>query len=167
MKEQDIVFKLRKKIKNILPSKFDVRTKGGDENASPPICILQWESQDIGVGGSSPYAGTIRDSDGNAIGRELHRYGSFVAEILLRSYSESERDELGPDLADNFIPYMDDSKLFNKDTFRWEVGKFVPKTQSVVERDWYEGTLLVKFGYVKRVEHTVDTLEQVQENIGG
>lgn len=167
MKEQDIVFKLISILQNSLPSNFDVRTDGGDADASPPICILKWNTQGNSVGGSNPFAGIIRDQEENAIGRELHRHSTFVAEILLRSYSEADRDNLGANIHDDLLPYMYDSDLFNEDTYQWRVGEFTPKDQSVVERDWYEGVLVARFGYVKRVEQMAETLQNIQENISG
>lgn len=167
MKEQQFVFDFLDVLRNSVPDKYTVRTDGGDADATPPLCILKWNTTGSSVGGHSPYAGTIRDENGDAIGRELHRYGRMECEITIRSYDEGERDTVGPSISDDLVPFMYDSDLFNEDTFEWAVGEFKPKSFSVVERDWYEGFVTVSCGYVRRVEQMADTLQDVQENIDG
>lgn len=87
-------------------------------------------------------------------------------DVTLRTYDESDRDMLLSDVADAFLPYEYDSSAFHDDTTEWEVGNPEPRSNPVVEPDWYEGGLTVRFKYVSRVEQSVDSLTSTNSSVG-
>jgi hypothetical protein len=165
--EQDIIFKSISDLETALPSKFNVRTPGGDASGSPPLCILRFEATRINENGINPLADVLRDNSGNAIGMEFHRYHRAELDIEIRTYDESERDLLLSDVMDAFLPYEYDSSGFHKDTTEWEIGSPSPRSNPVVEPDWYEGGLTIRFTYVSRVEQTADPLTSIQDGSSG
>ncbi|WP_229112846.1 hypothetical protein [Halapricum desulfuricans] len=86
-------------------------------------------------------------------------------DVAIRSYDESERDVLLSDVMDAFLPYEYDSGEFHDDTFEWEVGNPAPRSNPVVEPDWYEGGLTIRFKYVSRVEQSAETLTSTSESV--
>jgi hypothetical protein len=84
-------------------------------------------------------------------------------DVSIRSYDEGKRDTWLSDVADHFLPYEYDATVFNADTTEWEVGDGQPRNNPVVEPDWYESGLTIRFKYVSRVEQDADTLTSVQE----
>ena len=165
MKEQDIIFQARSEIEAALPSKFSVRTSGDDKSAHPPLCILNWDSSRRSINGHNSFGKVIRDENGNATGRELHRYHLMELDIRIRTNDESERDTLLSDIVDAFLPYEYDPSDFHEDTTEWEIGNPTPRSNPVVEPDWYEGGVTARFLYVSRVEQSADTLTSTQESV--
>lgn len=167
MNEQDIITQFLSDLTYSLPPNVEARTDGGDENTNPPYVIVRWRSERLrGENGTNPFAGVTRDPvAGNATGRELHQYFEFVADCVVRTYDESERDVLLDAVDDSFLPYEYDSELFHPDTAEWRVGGAEPRSNPAVEPDWYEGGKVVRFKYVKRVTQTTDTLGATQHNI--
>ena len=166
MNEQEIVFKARSDLEAALPSDFSVRTRGGDSNASPPLCLLEWDSVRLSENGSNPFAGVIRDeSTGDATGRELHGYHQMELDVAIRTYEESDRDLLLSDVSAAFLPYEYDSSAFHEDTTEWEIGSPSPRSNPVVEPDWYEGGLTIRFKYVSRVEQEADALSSTDNTV--
>lgn len=166
MKEQEIIFKSVSTLRSMLPAGIGVRTRGGDQSGKPPVCILDWDSTRLGENGSNPYAGLIRDPvTDKAVGRELHRYHRMELDIEIRTYDESDRDILLSDVADAFLPYEYDASGFHDDTFEWEVGNPTPRSNPVVEPDWYSGGLTVQFKYVGRVEQNDESLTSIEQSI--
>jgi hypothetical protein len=163
--EQDIVFKAVSDLEAALPAKYRVRTRGGDSPAGPPLCLLDWDSTRINENGANPFADYTRDQTGDADGRELHRYRIMTLDVEIRTYDESERDVLLSDVEDAFSPYEYDSSAFHQDTTEWEVGAATPRSNPVVEPDWYEGGVDIRFKYVKRTEQGADSLETIQRTV--
>lgn len=165
MNEQDILFKSISDLKAVLPENMTVRTRGGDSDASPPLCLIDWDSVRINENGANPFAGTLRDEiTGNPVGREFHRYHQMELDIEIRTYDESERDLLLSDVMDAFLLYEYDSSAFHEDTTEWEVGSPTPRSNPVVEPDWYEGGLTIRFKYVSRVQQEAENLVSVEDN---
>lgn len=167
MKEQDIIFRARSDLEAALPVDYTVRTRGGDTGASPPLCLLGWDSIRLGENGANPLGGIIRDESGVATGREFHRYHQMELDVAIRTYDESERDILLSDVADAFLPYEYDANGFHEDTTEWKVGNPTPRTNPVVEPDWYEGGLTIRFKYVSRVQQNADALTSTNRTIDG
>jgi hypothetical protein len=166
--EQEIIFKIVSDLRAALPAVMQVRTRGGDATGKPPLCLLDWDSARIGENGANPFADTLRDSvTGDAIGRELHRYHRMELDVVIRTYDESNRDILLSDVIDAFLPYEYDSSAFHDDTTEWEVGSPTPRSNPIVEPDWYEGGLTIRFKYVKRVETAENTLTSIQDGSNG
>lgn len=165
MKEDDFITSVRDEVATALPGKYTVRTAGGDETSSPPVCILTYGTDSRNENGHTPYAGTVTDSSGDAIGEELHKYYTVTVDVNLKSYSERERDELKHSIREQFLPFERDSSYFNDDTFEWEVGGGSPGNQSQYERDWYTLGLTLRCGLLTRVQDTdnADTLTGVEE----
>jgi hypothetical protein len=84
-------------------------------------------------------------------------------DIEIRAYDEADRDTWLSDVKDYFLPYEYDASAFHADTFEWEVGDAEPRSNPVVEPDWYASGLVVRFKYVSRVEQEASTLTSVQE----
>lgn len=166
MKEQEIIFNVVADVQAALPAEYPVRTAGGDASASPPVCIIGWDSSRLPYeGGHNPLAGILRDESGTATGRELHRYHEMEIDVELRTYDESERDVLLSDVMDAFLPYEYDPESFHSDTTEWQVGNPTPRTNPVVEPDWFEGGLDIRFKYVSRVEQTASSLTGTDETV--
>lgn len=167
MKEQDIVQLALGELQAALPDSVTTRTEGGDESSSPPLAILSWDSSRIQVNGANPYAETVTDESGDDIGEELHRYHTMTLDIMVRAYDEGQRDRWLSDVADHFLPFEYRAQDFNSDTFEWEVGNAEPRNNPVVEPDWYESGVVVRFNYVSRVTQEHDTLTAVDETVSG
>lgn len=167
MNEQEIKFAAIADLESALPAEYVVRTPGGDASAEPPLCILNLDSTRTNGTGTSPFAGVLRDNNGNAVGRELHRYHRAELDVEIRTYDEGERDILLSDVMDAFLPYEYDSSEFHNDTTEWEVGSPSPRSNPVVEPDWYEGGLTMRFLYMSRVEQTVEPLTSVEDGSSG
>lgn len=142
-----------------------VRTRGSDNPGGPPICLVDWDSVRISENGANPLAAILRDDDGDATGREFHRYHRMTFDLTIRTDDEGDRDFLLSDVADNFLPYEYDAEAFHKDTTEWEVGDPTPRSNAVVEPDWYEGGLTIRLIYVSRVQRSADTLTGVQDGV--
>lgn len=166
MKEQTIVQQVLTDLNTALPATVTVRTGGGDDGAGPPLCILDWDATRLpGENGHNPLGKIVRDVNGDATGRELHRYYRMELDVVIRAYDESDRDVWLSDVADHFLPYEYDASAFHADTTEWEVGDAEPRSNPAVEPDWYESGLVVRFKYVSRVTQTDDTLGTVQEGV--
>ena len=163
MKEQTIVQQVLTDLNAALPSSVSARTGGGDSGAGPPLCILNWDSTRLRENGANPFGKNIYDSNGNATGRELHRYHRMELDVVIRAYDESDRDVWLSDVADYFLPYEYDASDFHEDTTEWEVGDAEPRSNPAVEPDWYESGVVIRFKYVSRVEQDADALTSVQE----
>jgi hypothetical protein len=87
----------------------------------------------------------------------------MVCDVVIRTYDEGRRDEWLSDAADHFLPFEYDASAFNSDTTEWEVGDAEPRSNPVVEPDWYESGVTIRFVYVSRVEQEAETLTAVQE----
>jgi len=163
--EQEIIFKVISDLEAALPADYRVRTRGGDAPANPPLCLVEWDSTRLSENGANPFGGFVRDQAGDATGRELHRDRLMSLDVELRTYNESDRDLLLSDVEDAFLPYEYDASNFHEDTTEWEIGAASPRSNPVVEPDWYEGGLDIRFKYVKRTVQGADPLETVQRNI--
>ncbi|UBF22603.1 SPP1 gp17-like tail completion protein [Halorubrum tailed virus 25] len=165
MKEQDIIFNALSDLEAALPVNYTVRTRGGDAGAGPPLCILGWDSIRLSENGANPLAGVLRDESGTATGKEFHRYHQMELDVTIRTYDESDRDTLLSDVADAFLPYEYDADEFHEDTTEWKVGNPTPRTNPVVEPDWYEGGLTIRFKYVSRVQQNADALTSIDYTV--
>lgn len=165
MKEKAIVQQVVSELNTALPATVTVRTGGGDSDSSPPLCVLNWDSTRLNENGHNPLGKVVRDSNGDATALEFHRYHRMELDVLVRAYDESDRDTWLSDVADHFLPYEYDASTFHEDTTEWEIGDAEPRSNPVVEPDWYESGLVVQFKYVSRVTETIDTLETVQEGV--
>lgn len=168
MREQDVIFEAISQLEAALPSTVAVRTRGGDAVGSPPVCILDWNTIRLPTeNGHNPFAAVTRDSDGTATGREFHRYYLMEMEVVVRAYDESDRDTWLSDVVDAFLPFEYDPAPFHTDTTEWEVGNASPRSNSVVEPDWYEAGLELSFTFVSRVQQTADPLSSVVDGPNG
>lgn len=165
MKEQEIVQQSLFELAAALPDAVSVRTAGGDGDSSPPACILSWDSSRISVNGANPFGGILTDTTGDAIGEELHRYHRMKLDVTMRTYDEGLRDRWLSDVADHFLGFEYRAQDFDSDSFEWEVGDAEPRNNPVVEPDWYEGGLTIRFNYVSRIDRLADTLTSVQESV--
>jgi hypothetical protein len=164
--EQEVTQQFLTHLNDALPSGVSARTDGGDEESTPPYVILRWRASRIpDENGANPFADYTRDLDGNATGREFHQYFEYVADCVVRSYDEDERDSLLDAIDSAFLPYEYDSAMFHADTGEWRIGGAEPRANPVVEPDWYEGGKVIRFKYLKRVTQAADTLTSTQQNI--
>lgn len=165
MNEQEIIQKAITELNSALPGYVAVRTGGGDSGAGPPLCILNWDSTRLNENGQNSLGRIVRDSAGDAIGREFHQYRRMELDVVIRAYDEGDRDTWLSDVAEYFLPYEYDADLFHSDTTEWEVGDAEPRSNPVVEPDWYEGGLVIRFRYVSRAVRFYDALTSVQESV--
>lgn len=142
-----------------------VRTEGGDSGAGPPLCILSWSTSRLSENGANPLAAVLRDESGAATGREFHRLYEMELDVTIRADDEGDRDTWLSDVADAFTPYEYDSSLFHEDTTEWMVGNAQPRSNPVVEPDWYEGGLVIRFRYVSRVQRAADALTTIDRTV--
>lgn len=168
MKEQEVIFQAIFELEAALPDTYTVRTRGGDASGKPPLCLLGWSSNRLRYeGGQNPFAAVIRQADGTAVGREHHRYHQMELDVAIRTYDESERDIRLSDVMDAFLPFEYDSDGFHPDTTEWVVGDPTPRSLSVIEPDWYEGGLTIRFKYVSRVQQTASALTSIEDGENG
>lgn len=165
MKEQDIIFRILDEVEAVLPTEVTVRTSGGDASAGPPLCILSWDSTRLPYeGGHRPIGGkTVDETTGDQTGEELHRYHLMELDFTIRVREEGDRDRLLSRVIDAFLPFEAYSDLFHEDTTEWEVGGGSPRSNPVVEPDWYDGGLSIRFKYVSRVQRPGSPLLSVDE----
>lgn len=153
MKEYDILKYLLLDIESGTSNAIPVRTEGGDKGAAPPEIIVSWDASRLSdYNGHTPYVGPIRDSSGDAVGKEYHSYFLMDADVLVRHEDEFERDQILDEIHNQFVPYEDDSSFFSEDTSQWSIGVAGPRANSFVEPDWYEAGIPVSFVYMKRTE---------------
>ena len=167
MNEQAIVQQSLSDINSALPAEVSVRTSGGDGAAGPPLAILDWDSTRLSENGANPLGDIVRDDAGDAVGFELHRYHQMNLDVTIRAYEEGDRDRWLSDVGDYFLEYEYDADAFDSDTTEWEVGDVEPRNNPVVEPDWYESGLVIRFKYVSRTQKSADALSAVQENVDG
>ncbi|SEL17655.1 hypothetical protein [Haloferax larsenii] len=166
MNEQDAIQQILSELDAALPAEVGVRTAGGDMEATPPYVVVRWRSDRLSdENGANPFADFTRNGSGDATGREFHQYFEFTADCVVRTYDEGDRDTYLDLIDDAFLPYEYDSSAFNPDTADWRVGGSEPRSNPVVEPDWYEGGKVLKFKYVKRVSQSADTLTSTTNNI--
>lgn len=167
MNEQDIIQTFLSHLDSLLPPGIRARTDGGDENSQPPYVIVNWRTARLdNENGTNPFADFTRDPvSGDATGREFHQYNEFTADCVVRAYNEGERDTLLDAIDTAFLPYEHDSSLFHEDTAEWTIGGSEPRSNPVVEPDWYEGGKVVRFKYVKRVTTGASALTSTDKTI--
>jgi hypothetical protein len=91
----------------------------------------------------------------------------MALDVTIRAYEEADRDVWLSDVEDAFSPFEYEPSLFHEDTTEWEIGEANPRSNPVVEPDWYEGGLTIRFKYVSRVLHDADRLTSVQDGQNG
>jgi hypothetical protein len=109
--EQEIIQKAITELNSALPGYVAVRTGGGDSGAGPPLCILNWDSTRLNENGQNSLGRIVRDSAGDAIGREFHQYRRMELDVVIRAYDEGDRDTWLSDVAEYFLPYEYDADL--------------------------------------------------------
>lgn len=155
MKEYDILKYLLLDIENAVTEPVSVRTEGGDQAAAPPEVVVSWDATRLpDYQGHTTYVGPMRDSSGDAIGKEYHSYFIMDADVLVRHEDEFARDTIIDELHTYFVPYEDDAAVFSEDTADWSIGIAGPRDNSFVEPDWYETGVPISFVYMKRAEVT-------------
>lgn len=166
MKEHEILKYLILDISDAFSESVPVRTEGGDQSANPPEAVISWDSTRLeNYQGHTPYKGPIRDSSGNAVGKEYHGYFLMDADVLVRHDDELKRDKMLDELHRKFVPVEDEPSIFDDDTSEWSVGVSSPRSNSFVEPDWYEMGVPISFTYLKRVEAEPENLPGTIENI--
>lgn len=167
MRERDIIPQLIDEIDAATASDVGVRTTGGDQDVDVPEVLVDWNAtRMLNENGHNSKGGYATDGIGNKTGIEHHTYWSMEADCIARSYDESERDTVLHEIQSAFIPYEKDAEAFHRDTREWEIGNSGPRSNPVVEPDWYEAGVLLRFEYVKRVEETgKDTIQTIDTSV--
>lgn len=168
MKEHDILGQIVSELRDATASNVDVRVSGGDEAPEPPEVILDWSTFRLDNHAGHRVLGRIlRDSSGNAIGKEYHSYFRMEITCTVRYFDPVVRDQVINTIQMAFLPYEDNPKDFNSHTTEWDVGGGARSTNSIVERDWYEGNVLLQFQYVKKTGDTddYDTIEDITVDV--
>lgn len=155
MNETDIIGQFVTELDSITPSEFDVRTRGGEQNADPPEVIINWQTNRvINANGHNSFGEVLTDSNGNYTGVEHHAYFEMVVDITVRSTDEVERDTVIDTIHENYIPYETNASSFDRDTRLWRVGTVNTNQTQFVEPDWYDAGLIVRFEFMKRADET-------------
>lgn len=174
MREDEIIGQIIQELEDATPTDVDVRTDGGDQTASPPEVILSASTTRINENGAKALAEVLRDDSGDALGQEFHIYFRMELECIVRYFDEVKRDQVLDDIHDAFLPYEYDATQFNRDTAEWEILGGASRHNSIVEKDWYTGSTMLTFKYVKRTDQsgpqpidTINTDVQPDETIEG
>lgn len=166
MREDQIIAQIRDELQAATPAGVDVRTDGGDQGAEPPEVILSASTTRLNENGAKALAEVLRDNSGDATGREHHIYFRMELECIVRYFDEVIRDQVLADIHDAFLPYEYDATRFNIDTAEWEILGGSSQHNSIVEKDWYEGSTVVTFKYVKRTQVTGgDTIDTINVDV--
>lgn len=167
MNERQIVTQLVTEIEAVVASDVDVRTRGGDQTVDPPEVVISWDPIRLSQeNGHNSFGAAITDGSGNNTGIEHHAYFRMDATLTIRTTDEQQRDTMLDDIQMAFLPYETDSESFDRDTTEWEIDTAGPRTNSLIEIDWYESGVLLSFKYVKRTQDTgKDTIEDVPTSV--
>lgn len=169
MREDEILAQLVTELEGATPSGTDVRTTGGDQDAGPGEVVLDWDTTRLPqANGHSSFAGYVTNNSGDIIGIEHHLYFRMEVDCRVRQDSELDRDTVVHDVHTALAPYERDATAFDPDTREWEIASSGPRETNVIEPDWYEGGVLVRFEYVKRAEQTSglpDTIQDIQTTV--
>jgi len=155
MREDQILADVILDIQSATPGSYDVRLRGGDQDINPPSVILRWNATRIPQAvGHKPIGGFQTDNSGNRTGVEDHAYFRMEINCLVRDTDEIEKDKTVDDLQMAFLPYERDSSQFDADTREWEVSDVRSRGNQIVEPDWYESGVVLRFEYVKKSTDT-------------
>lgn len=164
MKEQDAIAKILDEVANATSLATDsVRTEGGDESVNPPEVIISWFSERLDTyNGANPYAGTATDASGNEDAFLFHLYYQMSVDCLVRAQKEIVKDNNINNIQDQFAEYEYDAARFHADTAEWSVGSSEPRNNPVMEPDWYQSAVPLRFVLVREIEVSEDTLGTVE-----
>ncbi len=180
MNEKEAIHRTVEVLNDGLPDDVTVRTEGGGEFMEFPCVIISWSQRRLNrLHGNNPYAGSVYDNDGNAVGRVLHAYFEMRLDLWVKtyddepirqredgSYGEEGRDEITNMLSEIFVPFEYDATEFHEDAFEFQVEDAISRADPTQEPNWMETDQVVTFRYLKEIIDTeVDTLEQVPYEI--
>lgn len=179
MNEKEVVQRAVEYLQGYLDDDINVRTEGGGDVMDLPCVILSWSTDRLDrLHGHNPWAGPVKDSNGNIVGQELHVYHEMRLDCWIKTYDnnamsnmdavhgESGRDELVDDVQSAFILLEADSDKFHKDAYEFQVRKAISGSRPEEEPNWYETDQAVTFRYLKRViDSDVDTIEGIDVEI--
>lgn len=167
MNKGDVKIALREHALGVADSDFGIRFDGGNQDADLPEIVIGYsETRTPERNGHNSFGGYVTDSNDIKVGIEYHGYWSVEVEFAVRSYRESAMDQTINDIVTSFLPFEYDAREFHVDTEQWEVGEIEPRHNAVVEPDWYENAVIVRFNYLKRQEVTgMDTIENIPKSV--
>jgi hypothetical protein len=171
MREDEILAQVKTDIESLTDSDVDVRLHGGDQDASPPEVIIQWNTSRLqNENGHHSRGGYLTDDVGNKTGEEHHVYFRMEIDCLIRYYDEVEKDKVADAIQMGFLPYEKHSSAFDEDTTEWRIGDTSPRSNVVIDPDWYESGIVLSFKYVKRTEDTSspdvsDYIEEIEIDV--
>lgn len=179
MNEKEAVQRAIEYLTEQLDDEIHVKTEGGGEFMELPCVILSWSTARMErLHGHNPWAGEIRDDNGNVIGEEYHVYHEMRLENWIKTYDdepitsrestfgEAGRDELVDDVQQAWVRCEHDPSIFHDDSYEFQVESAVSQVRPTEEPNWFETDQVVSFRYLKRVkEFDVDTLDEVDHDI--
>ncbi len=180
MEEKEALWRALEVMNDGLPDEVTVRTEGGGEFMELPCVIVAWSSRRLDrLQGNNPYAETVYDSGGNAVGRALHAYFEMRLDLWIKTYDdepltqrpgenwgEEGRDDITNWISEIFVPFEYDASSFHSDSFEFQVGDALARADPKQEPNWFEVDMTVTFRYVKEIIETeVDSLTSVNSDI--
>jgi hypothetical protein len=115
--------------------------------------------------GHQTYAGTIVDGSGVETGFEQHFYYEFECDLIARSTSQEEADDVLMNVFQSFAPFADDPRGLHGDFSTLEIGTAVRRVLTAREPDWYETQRSLSIVFLIRVQTTADSLASVDDVI--
>ncbi len=176
MNEKEAIWRTVEVLKDALPDDITVRTEGGGEFMELPCVIVSWSQRRLDrLHGNNPYAGTVYDEDGNAVGRVLHAYYEMRLDLWIKTYDdepirmrdggswgEEGRDDITNMVSEIFIPFEYDAELFHEDAFEFQVEDALSRADPTQEPNWMETDQVVTFRYLKKIiDADVDYLDSI------
>lgn len=180
MDEKNAIWRTVEVLKDSLPEDVTVRTEGGGEFMELPCVIVSWSTRRLDrLHGNNPYAGTVYDNDGKAVGRALHAYYEMRLDLWIKTYDdepiamrdngswgEEGRDELVDMVHTTFLPFEYDAGSFHKDAYEFQVEDAMARADPKQEPNWMEIDQVVTFRYMKElVDDDVDYLGEINQNV--
>lgn len=159
MKESKIIDLLRQKLESISPTGTTVRTKGGSDDISDdlPAIIMDWDTDEISTG-HIPFSEYTTNDSGEQTGKILVKTFEAEFNLIVKSQSESEKDDMCDSIQMGILPYEEESDLFHVDTSAWNAGGINSRSLQAVEPNWYEGYVPVEFQFVKMTTTSGETI---------
>lgn len=164
MDDTDLVLEVLSALRTALSMPVD--TDGKDDLELPSVVL-----EEVAVTrlpfyhGHKTWAGTTTDAQGTENGNEYHLYWEVTLDAVVRSTSETERDDTLAAIAAAFIPYEDAPQLFHPECHSVQVGRAGRRSLLLREPDWFQGGRSLSFVILQRVTDTAEAIQAIQQTI--
>lgn len=162
MKEQDAIAQIISELDSITANDVGVRTEGTDQEVDPPEIILETSAARLPAeNGHTSFGGFVTDENDDKVGWEFHQYFQLTIDFLGREIDEADAYSLLETIQSHFASYEYNADWFDSETTEWEVGDVSPRSNPVIEPDWYEVGVPVRFKYVRKTTKMADEVAGV------